>query len=542
MFLNQCRRTSESEPVLESKRPYLIIQKGNSQLYVEKEPFIILGGQLLNSSASNLNNLDPKWDSLKALNINTVILPISWQQFEPEEGEFNYYLIDGLISKAREYKLHLVIIWYGSWKGGMSGYVPEWVINNPDRFPRMENNEGKKLEIISCFSKETRNADTKAFIQLMKHLKEVDQKRNTVLMVQVQDEIGLPGSSRDYSSLAEIAFQQNVPVQLIEHLEKNIDKINPVIHELWKNMRYKKKGTWQDVFGVSEKTNEIFMAWHYAIYINNIIEKGRAEYRLPLYVNTRIDDKASDDGNKTSGSPVIELLDIWKAGAPEIDFYAVSSFGDNFVDDCENYNQDYNPLFVPSACALWKYDTLSAAAKSFYIIGNQNTIGFAPYGIDHKVYSGKHSLAKAYQVLGSLASFIIDARTDQKIKGFMQTDSIVEHCNFENISLQIDYNVNKPFNYPGFGLAIQTSENEFIIAGNGCNIRFKSLNKEKPNISVIWVEEGQFVDGEWKTKRVIGGDEMLEQGTAGIKLPPDNSNLKVDINEITVQKVKIFLH
>jgi hypothetical protein len=542
-LLVKCNRSSDTQPAVESNRPGFRKQNGNIQLLVEKEPFLILGGQLLNSSASNLNNLDPAWDSLKVLNLNTVILPITWQQFEPVEGEFNYYLVDGLISKAREYKLRLVLLWYGSWKNGMSGYVPQWVITDPEKYPRMTDENGKSLEILTCFGKNNRAADVKAFSQLMKHLKEVDQKRNTVILVQIEDKVGIPGCSRDYSSLAEIAFQQNVPAELIEYLETNIDKINPLIRDLWKSHHYKKDGTWEEVFGNNKNTDEIFMAWHYSQYINEMAEKGKAEYRLPVYVNGFVPKgDICESEFYLSGGPDPFVLDIWKAGAPAIDFYAPVLYYNSYKSFRQDFMKKYNPLFISEACAFWESDTVSAAAKAFYIIGQRNSIGFAPFGIDHALFTPKHSIAKAYHVLNSLSSFILEAKVNDNIQSFMQENNATDTCKFDNFTFIINYKVKKPEGYPGFGIVIKMPDDEFIVAGNGCNITFMSSSPENPYTSLVWVEEGEFIDGEWKTKRVLGGDETISQGTSGIMLPPDHYNREIDMNHITVQKIKLFQH
>lgn len=126
-------------------------QRGNAtQLIVDGKPFLILGGELYNS-ASNLEYMQPIWPRLKAMNLNTVLAPISWAQLEPSEGKFDYTLLDGLVHDARSHNLHLVLLWFGSWKNTYSSYVPNWVKLDSARFPRAQLRSGAGAERLSPF-------------------------------------------------------------------------------------------------------------------------------------------------------------------------------------------------------------------------------------------------------------------------------------------------------------------------------------------------------------------------------------------------------
>ena len=121
-------------------------KQGNAtQLVVDGKPFLITSGELSNNAASSLEQLEPVWPKLAASNLNTVLVAISWAQFEPEEGKFNYTELDGVIAKARENHLRLVILWFGCWKNGTSSYPPVWVKKDYERFPHIQINEGKTV-------------------------------------------------------------------------------------------------------------------------------------------------------------------------------------------------------------------------------------------------------------------------------------------------------------------------------------------------------------------------------------------------------------
>ena len=79
--------------------PHLQKQGTATQLIVDGKPFLALAGELTNNAATSLPMMEPIWPKLVANNLNTVLVGISWAQFEPEEGKFNYTQVDGVIAK-----------------------------------------------------------------------------------------------------------------------------------------------------------------------------------------------------------------------------------------------------------------------------------------------------------------------------------------------------------------------------------------------------------------------------------------------------------
>lgn len=138
-------------------------EHGSWQLIVNGKPFIMLAGELHNSSASTTEYLNSLWTPLKTLNLNTVLAPIAWEQFEPQEGIFDYTLINNMIDGARKNGFKLSILWFGSWKNGESSYAPTWVKEDTKRFFRVKNVEGKEIETLSPFCENAMKADAKAF-------------------------------------------------------------------------------------------------------------------------------------------------------------------------------------------------------------------------------------------------------------------------------------------------------------------------------------------------------------------------------------------
>ncbi|MCB0731356.1 MAG: beta-galactosidase, partial [Ignavibacteriae bacterium] len=238
-----------------------LIQKGNStQLVVNGQPFLILGGELGNSTFTSLENMESVWPKIKKMNLNTILAPIYWELIEPEEGQFDFELFDNLIEEARINNFKLVLLWFGSWKNSMSSHAPAWVKLDQDRFPRIKDDKGKSHGILTPFSKENLAADKKAFQKLVKHIKETDNDNNTVIMIQPENEIGMLPTARDYHPLANEKFKENVPMELIKYLKTNKEKLVPEFKSFWAKNGFIEKGNWEEIFGKGLYTDEIFMA------------------------------------------------------------------------------------------------------------------------------------------------------------------------------------------------------------------------------------------------------------------------------------------
>jgi hypothetical protein len=514
-------------------------------LHVDGKPHVMLSGHIMNSSSFDLEAMESVWDRMKAFGLNTLIAPISWQAIEPAEGQYDFTLVDGLVKQARDRDMKLIIPWFGTWKNARSFYVPEYVISDMKRFPRMQSKDGQKTEYISTFSEEARNADTRAFSAFIRHLKKLDGKGNTVIMVQIQNEVGVLGDSRDYSPMANAAFAGPVPQELINYMVTNKDRLKEHLKTVWALNGYKTAGTWSEVFGGGIDADEIFMAWQYSRYIDHMAAAGKAEHNIPMFVNGWLGQtKTSKPGRIPSGGPVSRVMDVWKAGAPHIDLNAADIYA-YFKLRCENFTRDDNPLFVPEACALWLGDRYSGPAKAFYTIAEAQGIGFAPFGIDHAHYDADHPIGVAYKTLNNLMPLILEHFGTENLRGFYKA---IEEGEPEETETSIDigpyrFNVSyEPKLEQCYGLIIRTGENEFIFAGNGARIRFAPTNPdEHAGVSIALVEEGSLnKNGEWARKRLIGGDETV--ATYGVKLPPIAYGILHDKNNMTIQRVRLYLH
>ena len=493
---------------------------GVTQLIVDDNPYVMLAGELMNSSASTLESMAPKWAQLKRLNLNTVLLTATWEQLEPEEGKYDFEVIEGLIKEARKYELKLVFLWFGSWKNGSSGYAPYWVMKDTKRFPRMKNEKGENRPYLSNFNQDLIKAESKAFCALMNRLKEIDGDQHTVLMVQVENEVGLLGDSRDRSPMAEELFKKNVPEEFVKYLQKNEAKILPEIIEQWKAKGKKTKGSWLELFG-NESNNladELFMGWYYARFIQELASEGKKIYPLPLFVNAwTIYPDDPIPGHYPSGGPNARMLDIYQLAAPSIDVLAVDNYNEDYKSKLKEYDRNGNPIFVPEAVALFRGEKWSGPAKAFYTLGEFNALGFSPFAIDNPLYDDNHPLKDAYRVLDNLMPLIIKEHGSGNMRAFMMQDSRNEKIDFGDYEMHVQYHSSKP--YEGYGLVIRLSKDEFLVSGYGINVSFQSKIKNLTGISYGTLREGYLMsNGEWKTTKFLGGDEAM-QGVGGIKLP-----------------------
>jgi Domain of unknown function (DUF5597)/Beta-galactosidase len=490
--------------------PHLEKRGETTQLVVDGRPFLMLGAELHNSSSSSLDYMQPIWPKLAALPLNTVLTPLSWELIEPAEGKYDFTLIDGLLAQARENHLRIVFLWLASWKNGMSSYPPVWVKSDTRRFPRAIL-QGRESNILSTFGQATQEADARAFAAVMKHIREVDGRDHTVLMMQVENEVGTLGDSRDHSPAAERAFHGEVPVELTKYLAAHRDSLFPDLSELWLKNGAKTSGTWEQVFGITTRTDEIFMAWNYSKYVQSVAAAGKAAYPLPMYVNTWLAGADTPPGEFPSGGPQPRVVDVWKAAGsgsgPAIDIYSPDIYATNFSQWCDWYNRAGNPLFIPET-----HGGETGAANVFYAFGERAALGVSPFGIDSQLdFSAEkpNDLGASYAVLQELTPAILEAQAKGPTHGFVLDKShpIVE---FEMNGYTVQVKLDEIFGSQtgqGFGMILADGPDRFIGAGKGFRVSFALREPSGQHVGIASIDEGRFVDGKWVAGRRLNGDE-----------------------------------
>ncbi|HRE43338.1 MAG TPA: DUF5597 domain-containing protein [Terricaulis sp.] len=500
--------------------PHLRAEGEAVQFIVDGAPYLMLAGELGNSTASDRAYLAARWERLEALHLNTVLAPISWELIEPEEGKFDFSSLEFLIEDARAHDMRLVLLWFGAWKNSMSSYVPAWVKRDSARFPRARTADGRALEILSPFSEANQQADARAFAAMMARLREIDAGRHTVLMVQVENEIGMIPEARDYSEPANTAFAAPVPGELLSYLAAHRQTLAPALRQRWEANGARAAGAWEAVFGRGLATDEIFMAWHFARYTEAVAAAGRAAYNLPLFVNAALIRPGAAPGAYPSAGPLPQVFDVWRAGAPSIDFMAPDIYFPNFVEWARAYDQPGEAFFIPETGRQPE----ATPANAFYVFGAHASIGFSPFAIEDYA---------ADELLSSIAPLILEHQAKGSIAGVRPVVAFDGSVDESRADVRLgDFILNVRFDDPWTpreaqnlaahgGLIIQLGPEEYLVAGQGITITFHT---EGAIAGIESIHEGAYIDGAWRPGRLLNGDEN-HQGRH-LRLPPGQFGLQ----------------
>ncbi len=488
--------------------PTIRNENGLGRLIVHGKPFLILGGELGNSSAGTAAEADHILPKLARMHFNTVLMPVSWQEIEPEEGHFDFSILDHWIIIARQQHLHLVLLWFGSWKNAFSNYAPVWVRSDTQRFPRAISGQGLPLEILSTFGEETLRCDARAFSMLMRHIGQSDAEQQTILMAQVENEMGYLGDGRDRSRAANKLFQSSVPADLRNGLEARRLHMS---QELAAHFNSAGK-TWKEMFG--DAADEVFMAWHYALFVNRVAREGKNEYALPMYVNAQLPAPFERAGEYPSGGPHPYYQDVYRVAAPSIDFYSPDIYWPNFEYWVQRYRMAGNPIFVPEA----RID--SSPYNALYIYGEAKGFGFSPFGVDSlgqpdAPRGSRPDVADVYTALDQLSSAVLEAQSTNSIRALAlhassprPTQTVALGGYLFQASLSRSWPARTLLTDDGAMLVLEVKPDEFYIVGCGLTVDFsRDPDTDDRLAGINKVEQLSYLEGNWATERELTGDQ-----------------------------------
>lgn len=492
-------------------------------LTIDGKPFLMLAGEVHNSTGSSIAWMERAWDKAETLGMNTLLVAVAWEDVEPDEGCYDFSGVDALIDQARERGGHLGLLWFGSWKNGQCMYAPSWVKSDTARFWRAEPVKGQKKTVLtnfhnlayttmSAFCDATREADAKAFAALMAHVRDYDAAQQTVIAVQVENECGMMGAARDHVDAADAAFAEDVPAELIAFMREHADGLAPDVAEAF--AAGAGAGSWEEVFGpVAE---ELFQTWYTARYVEFVAAAGKAVYPLPLFVNTWLD-KGHEPGRFPTGGPNVRVFEIWKLAAPSIDVLGADIYPRTFCDVCDSYRKLGNPLLIPETATH-----AHAAPRLAWTVGHHHALCFSPFGFEEMgepfsddigVLFGMDTSDPAQRMPQDPVAYRATAEALAGLfelgGGYGHMDAVIEERGqMQELSLGSWKLAVRFADTPGAVVALPVAEDEaYVLLMGGAMVQPQSASDALPFCDLLLCEEGTVVDGAWVRDRRLNGDE-----------------------------------
>ncbi|MGM9712829.1 MAG: DUF5597 domain-containing protein [Prevotella sp.] len=458
-----------------------------AHIEIDGKPMLILGGELSNSAATCREDIAAVMPRMRATGMNTVLVPAQWDLLEPVEGEYDFSLIDETIMRARENGLKVIFLWFGAWKNSMSCYAPLWFKRDTRRFPRAMTRSGKPLEIASAFSESVFQADRRAFMALIGHIAGIDKDEHTVIMIQVENEIGMLEDARDHSTMAERCYHSAVPDAML------------------KTLGARRGETWGDVLTHDAYGDEQFMAYWYGRYVERLAVEAKAVLDIPMYVNAAMNSRGRRPGEYPSAGPLAHLKDIWHIAAPHIDILAPDIYDTGFKQWTERYAMKDNPLFIPeSRCCQ------NSGARALYTMGEHEAVGFSPFAIDQASPNDISEVRRAYGMISELSPLLMAHRATGRVRGvLLDADDRETVIGDGQTILTCRHYLTLPWDprskdgspwREGGAIVIRTAPGEYVIAGSGIVVDFKARTEKEQEERAVLGEDGFADKGGGKTQ------------------------------------------
>jgi hypothetical protein len=347
------------------------------------------------------------------------------------------------------------------------------------RFRRAQRADGTQLPNFTCpTSSETFAADRKALQAIFTHLKEVDSSRHTVILFQMENEVGILGTDRCYCPVCTKEFEEGG----------------------WSNRE-------------KERAAEAFTAHSIAKCLDENARTVKAIYPLPVYVNCWLGSKNGVPGKHyPSGGPVERVLDVYAATAKHIDFIGPDFYLEGGLDAfraiCKGYSGRGWPLYIPEH-ATGK-DT-RPERDVYYALAEFSALGFSPWAIDAPWPDGyaqalvdqldrrwseeAYDLRDSYVPIRDAMVPLAMAQKTDRLKFFVQEEpgEKESRLSFDGVVAHAMYHQRKGM---ARGIVLRLSKTEFVVLGSGFDVGF--ITPEGQGIPLARVERGRFVGNAWR--------------------------------------------
>ena len=491
-----------------------------TQLVVNGRPFLMRGGEFANKvyeSPQDLPYLEGMLDACKNADFNTVLVPISWRSLEPEEGTFDYRMIDHLVEQCRKRDLRVVVLWFGAIKNGSVGYAPRWFTADRKRFFRAMQPDGRETGAISPFCEAAWKSDRRAFVKLMERIKEKDAGHYTVVMIQPENETGCQqiDKYRDHCPASDRAWQSTVPADLMAYLASHDGSLVPWLQSVWERAGKQASGRWSEVFGAAADGQKVFMSYYIGQFVERVASAGKAVYPLPMFINDWLGSLESPGG--PIGGPEYHVMDVFRVTTPTVFACVADIYQPNFKAWVAAFDRKNNPILIPEA----RFDA-RAAQQCWYTFLQHDGMLFSPYMMvpgeaDQKAVPAslaRSNLKMSYQAIKEMDQLIL-SKQGMRPRELLclqldQSDKpdAVFRADFHDYAIQAE--ATRPYDHPrgskregedetpGFAAVVKMATNDFLVIGRAMRVEFR-----RPGVRVQAAQHGHFRLNEWLSDAVF---------------------------------------
>lgn len=474
------------------------VDKGN--IVVCGEPRLILYGETLEevmTHPADVPYYGDQFDKWRRQGLNTVGAILQWNAFESRKDQYEYAMIDGLIEAAKERNMHLIIVWFGTWRNLQSNYVPRYVWDEKIAFPALKEDGKPENGGISPFATKCAERDGLALSKLLARAAQKDPGHQVLIAVQVENEMPCYA---DFSPAANEHIGEQVPKALLDYLKaSDTPKHDPTRLGWFTWSRYhgngsKTSGTWEEVFGRQPWPNDArkaMGAYYTGKYIEIVVRKAKEALNIPMYANAWCGESPCD----------CEYMDIFHVGCPSLDGMGP----DNPGDVLHKYIRPWNKALVqPEFSPAEHY--FRALSMGALLVGQywQTEVELMRTKATFDLVRTMEPLLVQKRSPGDLLDFtsVLDKKLhkagstwEQDYQDLKVTfTATADHLPGETEWRDYRLHTGGPL-LNGNGLIIKMGPDEYVITSTKIDVELRRADGS--DVGIAWAERGHFEQGMW---------------------------------------------